>query len=86
MITGTALVVMGALMFYRVKQFSWPGLLCGVLIGINSIFGKVGVNLSSPYTFPFLSYSFTIILLSIFSLSYGQKKQELFMLLISAMW
>ena len=76
-VMGTALVVMGALMFYRAKQFSWLGLLCATLIGINSIFNKIGVNLSSPYTFPFLSYSFTVILLSIFSMAYEQEKKEL---------
>ncbi len=66
-VVGTFGVVVGSLFFYRSGGFSWHGLAGAAFVGVNSIFHKVGVGLSSPYIYPFFSYCFSIGVLSFYS-------------------
>lgn len=67
-ILGTLSVVVGSLFFYRSGRFSRFGLAGAVLVGVNSIFHKIGVGLSSAYIYPLFAYSFSIGALSLYSL------------------
>lgn len=76
-IAGILLTVAGALLFQGARQFSWYGLSCAVLSGIGSVFNKVGVDLSSPLTFPFLSFFISVVVLGILILFRGKEKRAL---------
>lgn len=76
-ITGILLTVAGALLFHGAKQFSWYGLSCAVLSGIGSVFNKVGVDLSSPLTFPFVSFLISVLILGGLILAKGKEKSAL---------
>jgi drug/metabolite transporter (DMT)-like permease len=76
-IAGTVGVVVGSVFFYRSGGFSSYGLAGAVLVGVNSIFHKLGVSLSSAYIYPFFSYGFSIIALLVYLLLHPQGKSNL---------
>ena len=73
-ISGILLTAIGSLLFYGTKEFSWYGLSCALLSGAESIFDKIGVDLSSPYTYPFVCYIITVLTLGILILSRGVER------------
>jgi uncharacterized membrane protein len=75
-IAGTGLVIAGTFLFYRARQFSWPGLIAGIAFGINVNLNKYGVTISSPLTFPFLSYACSVTLMTLWLLA-SRRRQEL---------
>lgn len=76
-IIGTLGVIMGSLFFYRSGGFSWHGLAGAGLVGVNSIFHKIGVGLSSAYIYPFFSYLFSIAALSLYSFFHSRGRGNL---------
>lgn len=76
-VAGTLGVVVGSLFFYRAGSFSWNGLAGAVLVGVNSIFHKMGVSLSSPYIYPFFSYCFSVGALTLYGLRDSHRRGNL---------
>ncbi len=76
-VAGILLTVGGALLFQGAKQFSWYGLSCAVLSGIGSVFNKVGVDLSSPLSFPFVSFLISVLVLGMLILFTKKEKKAL---------
>lgn len=76
-ITGILLTVAGAMLFQGARRFSWYGLSCAVLSGIGSVFNKLGVDLSSPLTFPFVSFFISVVALGALTLLREREKKAL---------
>ncbi len=76
-VAGTLGVVAGSIFFYRTGGFSSYGVAAAVLVGVNSIFHKLGVDLSSAYIYPFFSYSVSIVALLAYLLVHPQGREKL---------
>lgn len=76
-IVATLGVVVGSLFFYKSGSFSRHGLAGAVLVGGNTIFHKIGIEMSSPYIYPFFSYLFSIGALCLYSLLHSHERGHL---------